>query len=234
MSRRIIDMNLSTARRFAKEAKIIDYVPDCLAEASSQGYDYVQLPPNQIGRLKEIELFDYHFSSDEQASAYLYKFDDVDMACAQKYGDKTSWEVDVLDKQAFYDFSKMLFDIKFEEDFQRTHGTQEDISLVTEKSSNSYILFSDGDAGVGVHIKSPKWGSFLHLFRTHDAFYDGEKVEFVRWVNPTKRSWEEDSKSPDVVLKFPDGSEKECFGIAVAFILPEKDSEHTPSIPKAP
>ncbi len=214
-------MTIAEARKYAQPARRSEYLPEALGEE----LQYFGVDPYGVeltdGRLTETVLFSYAFQSDEVARAEIYSFDGAEFMLAEKYGDRTNWDAQVLNADVFRNFVRYMNDLVLERKLSETSDsvkTDEFELGGMARVFNHYIMHSTDGQTVGVHLLSPKWSNFRWMWQDHQAFYDGEPVEFVRWVDD-RASWQIREDEADVVLRFPDGSERAVTGWRVRFIL---------------
>lgn len=215
------NMTIAEARKYAQPARRSEYLPEALVDE----LQYFGVDPYGVeltdGRLTETVLFSYNFQSDEVARAEIYSFDGTEFMLAEKYGDRTSWDAQVLNADVFRNFVRYMNQLVLEQKL-----SEMSVSVKTDEFElggmarvfNHYILHSTDGQSVGVHILSPKWGSFRWMFQECNALIGDEPVEFVRWVDD-RPSWRIREGEADVVLRFPDGSERAVAGWQVRFIL---------------
>lgn len=221
--RKLISMTLALARKYAQPAQVINYINEALeTEIRCMGLDSWGIVLDGCTRITQTELFYYGFDSDEIASACIYSFDGAEFMLSQKYGDRTDWNNSIVNRAVYVEFVKFIAELSIAQRLAEISAddTPDDILIAVK---NGYVAFTETDADVGVHILNPKWGSFQWLFRDHIALYGGDPVEFVRWAND-RRSWQQRPDEPDVVLRFPDGTERAVAGIEVAFILKQLET----------
>jgi hypothetical protein len=221
--RKLITMTLALARKYAQPAQVLNYINEALeTEIQGMGLDPWGITLAGCTRITQTELFYYGFDSDEIAGASLYSFDGAEFMLSQKYGDRTDWNNSIINRAVYVEFVKFIAELSIAQRLAEISADDnpDDIALAMK---NDYVAFTQSDADVGVHILNPKWGSFQWLFRDHIALYGGEPVEFVRWANDLP-SWKQVDGEPDVVLKFPDGTERAVAGIEVAFILKQLET----------
>lgn len=220
-----LNMTLNEARRYAQPAQTCQYVPAGLSEELAYFGVHTDYADFDTDRLSVTSLFQYNFQSDEVATAEIYSFDGVEFLLAEKYGDKSDWLTSYLNLDVFKQFVRFMTELQLNTKLgivgdQTVSG---DFALGGPGHPfNGYIAHSYDDQSVAVHFMSPKWGNFQWKFRTHRAEYDGEPVEFVGWVD-NRNSWEIKDTEPDVILRFPDGSERPVEGWRVRFILKSQE-----------
>jgi hypothetical protein len=214
MTRETHRLTLGEARTRAQAPDVMDCLPEHLQ--TLVGISVLDLPKKFVGRLTEQVLYEYSFDSDEVARAVIYAIDGLDFALAEKYGDRTSYDIQILNREAYARFVSMMADILLDE---MDVELADDSTVLAEP--NDYISFTDGPMGKAIHIHSPKWYyGFERLFESHDAFHvDEVPVKFVGWANPKARSWEEEGSM--IIVELPDGSRKTIDGIEIAFVPKE-------------
>lgn len=228
-----IQLTLGQARAFARPARYLDYwLPEPLeTELCQYGVEAsrVEWP---AGRLSETVLFEYNFSSDETATARIYSLDGREFLLAEKYGDRSDWITRFLDPDTFREFVQESARLALEQSLADV-GTEPDTETIPlggyQQNFNGYVAFSRTPEGSAVHLLSPKWGNYQWMFRDHPARYEGEPVEFVRWVDD-RPSWRIRADEADVVLRWQDGTERLVAGWRTAFLLePSKYAQaHNP------
>ena len=215
MTREILPLTLSVAKSRAGTPEVMDWLPEHLQ--SLAGIQIFSYPSKYVGWLTVRTLYNYHFDSDEVATAVIYAIDGSDFALAEKYGDRASYDVKVIDKGAYGRFVVMMAEMLLEE---------QDVPMADENTvlgeGNPYLTFTDGPNGQAVHIRWPSWHvSFPHLFETHNAFhFDETPVKFVAWAHPMVKSFGD--KGRLVVVEYPDGSHRTIDGIEIAFVPKER------------
>jgi len=219
------NMTLSEARKYAEDPVTIQYLPEGLRdELSYYGVDAYDLELTD-GRLTETSLFAYSFQSDEVAIAEIYSFDGAEFLLAEKYGDRTNWDTQFLNTDVFRKFVRYISDLVINQKLETVGAGVKDDQFELggmARMFNHYILHSTDGETVGVHMLNPKWSNFRWMWNSHVATYDGEPVGFVRWVDD-RPSWKIQNDEPDVVLSFPDGSERAVEGWKVRFILTPRE-----------
>ena len=106
MTRRTHRLTLGEARTRAQAPDAMDCLPEHLQ--TLVGISVFDLPTKFVGRLTEQVLYEYHFDSDEVAKAVIYAIDGSDFALAEKYGDRASYDIQILDREAYAHFVRMM------------------------------------------------------------------------------------------------------------------------------
>lgn len=216
MTRTVFTPGIEDLLPFSGKTENLTWMPEYLEE--SIGWQQVDFSHEAIsGKLKSIGLLDYHFQSGEIACAQLITFEDRQMAVAQKYGDRSSWILKVLDREVWRDFRHAVLDAQLDDDRIDVVPLQ-GCAVVREQS---YLRFTkdDGDA-LSVHMLHPRWGNFEHLFKTHEAHLDGEPVEYVSWTHPDRKSWERDDAELVKIRVTSSGETRDVPGVAIGFRRP--------------
>lgn len=205
---------IAQLQKLAGKAEPTTWLPDWVCEEFNVSGYHLSWEGEQQNRLTCQTLFNYPFGSDEVAVAELYYFDSCIMLMREKYGDKTDDIITVVSLPIYAVFARYLKELEVEGWLkERNQETRQTI-----KPSNYLVSFSEVNGQLAVHIKDPKWMlEFPRMFEDHDAYYNGKRVAFVEWANPSEPS--RNKESGLIIVSLPDGGNTTVHGAEIDFVI---------------